>query len=78
MKLANIIGVLLLIIGVAAGVLLVQNVQQFREKAKEHDFFVICHQTDGNFETLKVNEQELKEHIDHRDMLGECNDEPKL
>jgi len=64
-------------IGVLAGLLLVNQVQDFRNKAKEsaNKTFTICHKnTFGEivWEELEVSQGDLKVYLDQGDILGEC------
>lgn len=75
----SLVGILLLIIGLVAGVFLVQQSQEFRERAglKKEQMIVVCHRAvveEDFWEEIEVLESELKLHIDHGDLLGNCPD----
>lgn len=75
MKLSNFVGLFLLLIGVAAGVFLVQQVQDYREKAKKPDKYTICHKTgsaSNPYVTIEISENALEAHINHGDTVGAC------
>lgn len=77
MNIKNILGVLLLMVGLIAGVFLVQQSQEFRERAglEKEQLVVVCHkslQQEGAWEEIEVSESNLEEHIDHGDILGNC------
>ncbi|KKQ51795.1 hypothetical protein A2865_03220 [Candidatus Woesebacteria bacterium RIFCSPHIGHO2_01_FULL_39_17] len=72
----GLLGILLLVIGVAAGVILVMQVQDFRNKAKEleNETFVVCHKEEGGdyWSLIEVKESELEEYLNRGDILGGC------
>ncbi|KKQ98634.1 MAG: hypothetical protein UT24_C0009G0135 [Candidatus Woesebacteria bacterium GW2011_GWB1_39_12] len=72
----GLLGILLLVIGVAAGVVLVLQVQDFRNKAKEleKETFVVCHKEEGGdyWSLIELKESDLEEHLNHGDILGGC------
>lgn len=75
MKLSNFIGIGLLLFGVAAGVFLVQKVQDYRERAAGPTKHTICHKTGSASNphvTIEVSENALKAHLDHGDTIGAC------
>ena len=68
---------LIMLIGVAAGILLIGQTQEFREKAKQEKKvkYKICHKTGSSenpWQQIEVDEAALKAHIDHGDIIGEC------
>ncbi|OGM04607.1 hypothetical protein A2715_02280 [Candidatus Woesebacteria bacterium RIFCSPHIGHO2_01_FULL_39_32] len=73
---STLLGVFVLMIGVLAGVILVDQVQDFRNKAKEKEIrtFSICHknQEERKWEQITVEQENLEEHLNHGDILGEC------
>ncbi len=79
-NLSTFLGIIVLVIGVAAGVLLVSQVQDFRNRAKEKEknMYDICHKTlnpDKPWEQMTVKPENLEEHLNHGDILGECPEE---
>ena len=75
-KTFGILGIILLLVGVAAGVVLVMQVQDFRNKAKEiqGEEYVVCHkEEDGDYwSVIEVTREELEGHLNHGDILGGC------
>ena len=81
MKKKDLVGILVLMVGVLVGVLLVQQSQEYREKASEVEerMVLICHKTDSLREPwveMEVAESELKDYLDAGDIIGECTDLP--
>lgn len=73
----NILSVFVLMMGVIAGSVLVQNEQDIRNSAAPEDKVQICHKT-GNgdeFKKIEIAEQAIQSHLDHGDKLSGC-DEP--
>ncbi|MBN1168902.1 hypothetical protein JXA63_03340 [Candidatus Woesebacteria bacterium] len=73
----GIIGIVVLIIGLLAGVFLVQQSQEFREKAGDGDqqMVVICHRLDNGetlWEEIEVSEGELENYMDQGSLIGTC------
>ncbi len=68
---------LIMLIGIVAGILLIDQTQEFREKAKQEEKikYKVCHKT-GSTETpwmqIEVDENALKVHVDHGDITGDC------
>ena len=75
----NVIGVFILFLGVFIGVLLVQQSQEYRERAEDRKKIVtICHRLDSSDKPLveiEVEEKDLKFYIDQGDVLGGCPEE---
>ncbi|MBU0570084.1 hypothetical protein KKB40_04905 [Patescibacteria group bacterium] len=81
MKKKDLVGILVLMVGVLVGLLLVQQSQEYREKARgvEERMVLICHQTGSSREPwveMEVAESELKDYLDAGDIIGECADLP--
>ena len=79
-NISTFLGIIILIFGVAAGVLLVAQVQDFRNRAKEKEenMYDVCHKTlnpDEPWEQIKITSENLEEHLNHGDVLGECPEE---
>ena len=72
----GLLGILLLMIGLAAGVILVMQVQDFRNKAKElqEEEFVVCHkEADGDYWSVTIiGEGDLEQSLKNGDILGGC------
>lgn len=74
-------GILVLMVGVLVGLLLVQQSQEYREKASgvEERMVTICHKTglpERPWVEMEVVESELKDFLDAGDIIGECTDLP--
>jgi len=81
MKKKDLVGILILMIGVLVGLLLVQQSQEYREKASENEerMVMICHKTDLSgrpWVEMEVAESELKDYLDAGDIIGECMNLP--
>jgi hypothetical protein len=79
---SSIVGVIVLVLGLLAGVFLIQQSQEFRERAgvEEEQMIVICHRVPNNgasWEEIEVSEDELGAYIDQGDLLGNCPDDFK-
>ena len=74
---SNLLGVLILMIGLLAGLMLVAQNQEIRNRAglTKSQNIIVCHRT-GNPESpwveMEIPEADLQVHIDHGDILGEC------
>lgn len=73
----NIVGVLILLIGVVVGLILVDQTQVFKNKAKELDSqsYVVCHKTDDPeipWEEIMVKSVDLTEYLNAGDIFGNC------
>lgn len=73
----DLFGLAILVVGILAGVLLIQQSQEYREKAKKtgNNQTTICHlvsREDNMWLQMKVERVNLQKHIDHGDILGEC------
>jgi len=77
LNLPSVLGVILLIIGVFAGVVLVQSEQDVRNKAselREHKV-VICHKTGSDtnsWNQIEISENAVDSHLAHGDIRGNC------
>jgi hypothetical protein len=81
MKKKDLVGILVLMVGVFVGLLLVQQSQEYREKANEVEerMVLICHKTglsERGWVEMEVAESELKDYLDAGDIVGECADLP--
>lgn len=81
MKKKDLVGILVLMVGVLVGLLLVQQSQEYREKASEAEvrMVLICHKTGlsgRGWVEMEVAESELKDYLDAGDIIGECTDLP--
>ena len=73
----DLVGVLVLVIGVLAGLLLLDQSTEYREKAKQEieRKVTLCHKTglvENPWIEIEVKESELGDYIDSGDILGEC------
>lgn len=75
--------VFIISIGVLAGLLLLKQSQDFREKAQTESnrLYTICHKTgnpDSPWEEIEIGEDEIYYHLSHGDRVGQCrfNSEP--
>lgn len=73
----DILGLVILVVGVLAGVLLIQQSQEYREKAAKLEArqVTICHlesREDNLWFEMKVLPENLQKHIDQGDLLGKC------
>ena len=80
---STLLGVFVLMVGVFAGVILVDQVQDFRNRAKEKAVrtYTICHKNiskEGDWEQITVEQEYLEEYLNQGDILGECPDEIKV
>lgn len=76
-KKRDLLGIAILVLGILAGLLLVRQSQEFRERAQwlETYKYILCHKTgspDSPWKEIQVAQEELQEHLDHGDVLGEC------
>lgn len=74
---SNFFVVLVLLLSIVAGVLLVAQSQDIRNKAKEmlEQKVSVCHKTGSDtnpWQQIEVSENALKAHLDHGDILGSC------
>lgn len=74
---STLLGILLLMFGVLAGLILVQKTQDIRNKAKEkaNSEAVVCHKNlkGGKlWEQISIQRTDLETHLNHGDILGEC------
>lgn len=80
---SSVLGIVILVLGIVAGVFLIQQSQEFRERAdlKKEQMIVICHRVSNGetvWEEIEVPESELEVHINHGDLLGNCPDSFEL
>ena len=74
---SNLLGILILLVGVIVGVVLVRQTQVFKNKAKEisAEKYMICHKTGDpklSWEQITVNADELPLYLNNGDIFGEC------
>jgi hypothetical protein len=70
-----VVGAILLIIGIAAGVLLVQRSQDIRNKAnvETEEIYEICHKDQlGRWVQLEVDKDQLQDFLNMGDIYGQC------
>lgn len=77
---SNLLGIIILIIGVIVGVLLVEQTQDFKNSAMEkvENSYTVCHKTGDPlkpWEEVKVSSEELSKYLNAGDIFGECSDE---
>jgi len=75
LKSSTIIGILILLLSIFAGLLLISRDQEFREKADvgNTERFLVCHKgIRGTWEQTEVGLDELAAHLNHGDIFGEC------
>ena len=82
MKKKDWVGILVLMIGVLVGLILVQQSQEYREKASEVEnrTVIICHKTGLSgrpWVEMNVAESELKDYLDAGDIIGGCSNLPE-
>jgi hypothetical protein len=76
----NLVGVAILLIGVFAGVLLIQQSQEYRERASVPVVrkVIICHKVEDDSDSwveIEIDEDDLRAHLDHGDIIGKCPEE---
>lgn len=74
-RIVNILSMIALVGGVVAGVVLVQQNQDFREKASKENKVKVCHKTGSGehpWQQIEVAEPAVQSHLDHGDMIGDC------
>lgn len=74
---SNILGIIILLIGVIIGVILVMQTQEFRNKAKgvPEKIYTICHKTEDPYnpwQEIQVSQDELSVYINQGDIFGNC------
>jgi len=75
--LSNFVGIFILMIGVIAGVILVDEVQDFKNRAKEKEVrvYTICRRIENSedeWEEIKVDKDKLEENLNQGAILGKC------
>ena len=73
------IGIFILMLGIFAGIMLISQSQDIRNRAKEKTEvkISICEKdtSSGKWQQIEVSEDELKEHINQGSILGACPEE---
>ena len=74
-KPSTIIGILILLLSVLAGLFLINTDQEFRERAdvRKTEQFLVCHTgVGGTWGQIQVEIDDLDTHLNHGDIFGEC------
>ena len=77
---SNLVGIVILLLGVIVGVFLIGQTTSFKNSAmvKVENKYKICHKTgdiDKPWEELEVNSEELSTYLNNGDIFGECPQE---
>jgi hypothetical protein len=77
---SSLFGILILMIGLLMGILLVDQTQSFKNKAKENmeKIYTVCHKTGDDrkpWEQIEATAQELPAYLNAGDIFGECPEE---
>lgn len=77
---SGILGIIILVIGVIVGLILIDQTQDFSNKAREKvsKTYTVCHKSEVSggsvWEEIEVNQEELSTHLNHGDIFGKCPD----
>ena len=74
---SSLLGVLILLLGVVMGLILVDQTQIFKNKAKELDTksYIVCHRTSNPampWEEVEVKSEDLADALNSGDIFGNC------